>query len=204
MSNSNAEKRFYLISGERTPDEWDSLLRGLGESGLQVENALQDSSDKDQLIPYSLDEITTYDQYLSDEHAAEFWPRYRIDCKTAGIKAVPRDQAVYAGLNALLHGVPRDLPYGERLNDSERLAYLSRIGLDVVSPRSLVGFPYEQYKITRGQAYPADSVVRVGSLIAFLKDLPNIPRSSRPRTVGAPTIRYLSALVAHIESNISE
>jgi hypothetical protein len=112
-----------------------------------------------------------------------------------------KQELVYRGLNRLLHASPKNIG-AVRPNTERSLTYLTEIGLEVVYPRSKVGFGTPQQQSTK-YVYPIDTVVKIGSFIDYTRKLATMEASERPAGINPAKIRYFMALADHLEKQIA-
>lgn len=210
---SNPEVRHYLISAEVPTDDWVLALQVLGRLGIDAQPvATEDLEGPDSLvldtiedgtIPYTLEEIVSREQYLSNEHLGEFWPKYREDREAVSGRKPSKHEALCWGINMLTHPSPKHIGY--RLPPARRAEYAAQLGLKIVKPRSLVGFSDtysgSAYGLWDHQDY-GDTVVEVGSFIDYVRKLKDMRMSERPSGITLPAIRLFVALADKLEAQI--
>ena len=199
---SDFERRQFVISGEISPKDWELSLRFLGKLGVRAEpvtepSSLVTSADPQYetlapgTIPYRLSEITSYEQFLGNEHLGEFWPEYRNSTNKPGSK----HECLCWGINMLAYPEPKGLGY--RLSKSQQEEYARSLGIEVVSPRSIVGFS-DKYASNAyglwGHKDCGDAVIQVDSFIDSVRYIATLPIREKPRSINGAALRFLLAL----------
>lgn len=206
----NPDERIYVITGERSPEEWQQLLHAIGSSGVSyfqvVDTRVQklpplpgEWPQRPLPIPYRLHEITSEEQYVSEEHIDEYWPLYEYG---RGRRAYPISgvRGFKYAFNSLLHAKPKHVSQGIRLSPEVQKHYLASIGLDVVKPRVEAGFMAAEYDETL--LYSCDTVVRAGSFIAYARSLKE-GVSEKPKGITAPDISFFADFADYLERQIA-
>lgn len=204
---SKIEQRTYVVDGSLTAEQWHDIGQKLGELGLNVTQARQSPAEVleamapipaelRQPLPYTLEDVTSRNQFVAEEHAEEFWKSYAPAARKRGENPEKR-ACVYYGLSRLLHPAPRGYNHQLQLQHSDD--YARKLGLKLVRPRSSVGFPM----IERRYLFPSDTVIQAGNFIDFMGKLVHWPREKRPAGINKEQIRFLSALALKIDDQIS-
>jgi len=213
---STPEVRQYIISAEAPVTDWELALRFLGRLGIEAQPVNTTNSApipssasmdviEDGTIPYTLEKITSSEQYLSNEHLGEFWPEYRRNCIQNEQKSVNKDDALCWGLNMLAQPTPKDIR-GYRLSKTQKREYAEKLGLKVVTPRSLVGFSDNYSPFTYGlwdhKEYDP-SVIEVASFISSVRHISGLPITERPLHITWGVVRFFNALADKLEDQIN-
>lgn len=155
-----------LARGELTPEEIEYNLRFLGARGLRTEiiDPKGPRDFRERLIAqdtiYSIDEITSDQQFLAKEHFSEFRKQYRAD-----LHPVVAGTAFSVLVNPKQYGY-HPFSSSQRKYANPPLKYIppENLGL-VVRTRESVGLPLPLYPTANLQ------VVRVDSFLGFASDL---------------------------------
>ena len=214
-SMNTPERRQYLITGEVSLTDWELVFRLLGRIGIDTKpvdpadvmlgpTAAVIDSIEDGSIPYTLDEITSREQYLGNEHLGDFWPEYRRNVVNSGKRPDDKHECLCWGLNMLAQ--PSRKGTSAHMSAGQRAKYAEELGLKVITPRSLAGFSDKyrpgSYGLWDHKDYGA-SVIEVGSFIDYVRVLADLPFTERPFGVETPVIRYFTALADKLDAQIS-
>lgn len=220
---NESEFRVYALTGELRAEVWESLMLLMGRLGLSVvsivpgdeasgaDNATPtdesaDSSERrmEEGLPYSVSEITSPLQFLSNEHIGQFWPVYRqsvLNANGTGGRKPDKAQAIMWGVNMLAYPSER----GRRDREaSRRVEIREALGL-VVESRVSAGFPSElqgrRYGLWNHEDYPG-AVIQVGSFIDAVRTISDTPSRRRPFGIDAPEVKFFLALADSLEAQI--
>lgn len=206
----DAEVKRYFIQGEVPQRDWELALSVLGKFGISAYAAHEAPEGLEPAnvvlepgyVPYQLAEITSSEQYLSNEHLGEFWPEYRNSVKADG-KTLNKHETLCWGINMLAN--PRRKNTHSRDSAQQTAKNAENLGLKVVRPRSLVGFSNtyapHSYGLWDHKEY-GDAVIEVGSFISSVRQLLTLPTEKRPDRISGTELKFLSALANKLEQQI--
>ena len=209
---SDFERRQFVITGEISPEDWELSLRFLGKLGVTAEAVTEPSSFASSAdpqyetlapgtIPYRLREITSYSQFLANEHLGEFWPEYRSSINKPGSK----HECLCWGINMLAYPEPKGLGY--HMSESQQQEYAYSLGIEIVSPRSIVGFSDKYapsaYGLWDHEDY-GDAVIQVDSFIDSVRHIATLPIREKPRSINGAALRFFLALADKLEAQLSD
>lgn len=211
------EQRQYVISGEISPADWQLSIQLLGKLGVDAARLTAPITENEPApvvneelepgsIPYRLNEISSPDQYLANEHLGEYWPEY----KTVTEKPGNKHNALCWGLNLLAYPSPKKIGY--RLSTKQHIQYAESLGIQSVRPRSSVGFS-DEYKYgcyglwnyrSEVVSVKGDAVIRVGSFIQSVRGIDNLSVKDRPNGIDSAVLRFFLALATKLEGQLND
>lgn len=194
---SNSEQRTYILSGERTPGEWNLLLQQLGHAGITISLPEEAENEAASAIPERLPDFTSLEQFVAPTHAIEFWSIYRANPDMRPTKSIANFREGSEALGELAYSQPR----GNRfLPAKEQRAYIRSVGLNVRFA-DLTGkgpaIPHED-----NSADHTTPVIEAGTLIEFMRGIKEMPRDQYPE-LPHTQISFLRALASHIDTTIA-
>jgi hypothetical protein len=196
---SRSEQRTYILSGERTPEEWSSLLQELGHAGVTISLPWEAENETASTIPESLSYLTNFEQFVAPTHSIEFYSIYRSNPDMQLTKRLANFRDGSEALGDLAHSQPRGV-WPRHLTDKEQQAYIRSIGLNV-RYANLTGSAPAIPHADNNANHPTP-VIEAGSLIDLMRGINKLPRDQLPR-ISYTQIDFLRSLAFHIDAAIA-
>lgn len=151
--------------------------------------------------PYDLSGIASGDQYLSEEHAAEFWPDYRRAMQRGGNRVPDKYDCLNGALPSVLHPQRRS----QRIHsatEADRQEYGHELGLVLITPRSRVGFGDDRRPPAYAQTERIPTVIQVASFLDYEREIRDAKTEELPWGLTARRRRFLQALASRLVTQL--
>jgi len=199
---TDMERRTYTVTGEATSEQWDSLLNSLGHVGIaaQLKAEAEHEAMPLPLVPATLLEFKSKEQYVAPQHAIEFLPLYRADPSLRVTKALAKYREAEEAIDELVETEPRRAyPSENRLTKKEQALYIHSLGL-VVGKLSVANG-----KLIKPERTPTGryiNVVQADGFIDLMERILQLPRLHQPQ-IYARQMGFLRSLAKYIDSCIT-